>query len=213
MDSLSPRPSDALIIVDVQNDFCRGGALEVPDGDAVVPVVNALARRFAVVVATQDWHTPAHASFASTHGRESFETIELPYGRQVLWPDHCVMGTCGAQFHPDLDQAPVQCVIRKGFRQGVDSYSAFLEADLRTPTGLAAFLRERGAERLFLCGLATDFCVNWSARDGRQAGFEVVVVDEACRAIDLEGSLGAAHSEMEALGVRRVSADALIRAA
>ncbi|MDY8110570.1 bifunctional nicotinamidase/pyrazinamidase [Fulvimarina sp. 2208YS6-2-32] len=194
--------TDALIIVDVQNDFCAGGSLAVPDGDAIVPLVNRLARRFDLVVATQDWHSAGHASFASTHGKAPFETVELYYGTQVLWPDHCVMGTSGAAFHPRLDVPGTQMIVRKGFHPGVDSYSAFREADHRTPTGLVGYLRERGASRLFVCGLALDFCVNWTALDGCEAGFEVVVVDDACRAIDMNGSLGEAKAAMAGAGCR-----------
>jgi len=197
----------ALIVVDVQRDFCPGGALAVPEGDAVVPVVNALARRFAAVVLTQDWHPPDHFSFASRHpGRRPFETIEAPYGTQVLWPDHCVQGTAGAEFHPDLDIPHAQLVIRKGFRRAVDSYSAFLEADRATPTGLAGYLRERGVRAVALCGLATDFCVQWSALDARRHGFAATVVEDACRAIDLEGSLARAWAAMAEAGVRRARA-------
>jgi nicotinamidase/pyrazinamidase len=193
-----------LIVVDVQNDFCPGGALAVPKGDEVLPVINRLAARFDHVVLTQDWHPRGHASFASSHpGRRPFETIELPYGRQVLWPDHCVQGTRGAELHAGLAIAHAQLLIRKGIHREIDSYSAFLEADRRTATGLAGYLRERGFESLVLCGLATDFCVAWTALDGRQAGFRVSVIEDACRAIDLEGSLERAWREMAAAGVRR----------
>lgn len=201
-------PNDALIVVDVQNDFCAGGALAVEDGDAVVPVVNRLADRFPVVILTQDWHTPGHVSFATTHDAAPFATTELAYGTQVLWPDHCVMGTEGAAFHPELQVPAAQMVVRKGFHPGVDSYSAFLEADHATPTGLAGYLRERGVGRLFVCGLATDFCVAWTAMDGRKAGFAVTVIEDACRAIDLGGSLAKAWADMAGLGVERaISAD------
>ncbi|MCE7029825.1 bifunctional nicotinamidase/pyrazinamidase [Jiella avicenniae] len=212
MTEIRPGPGDALIVVDVQNDFCAGGALAVPDGDAVVPIVNRLAPAFAVSVLTQDWHTPGHASFASTHGREPFETIELGYGTQVLWPDHCVMGSAGAALHPELAVPTAQMVVRKGFHPEVDSYSAFMEADHRTPTGLAGYLRERGIGRLFVCGLATDFCVAWTAMDGRKAGFEVAVVEDACRAIDLDGSLATAWDEMTRLGVGRIGSGDLLAA-
>jgi len=200
--------NSALVIVDVQNDFCPGGALAVADGDAVVPIVNRLAVRFPVVVATQDWHPAGHASFASTHAAEPFSTIRLDYGDQVLWPDHCVQGTHGAAFHPGLDTRPVQTVIRKGWGRAVDSYSGFQEADRGTQTGLAGYLRERGVRHVAICGLATDFCVNWTALDAAAAGFEVMVIEEACRAIDLGGSLDAAWGAMEAAGVRRTTADA-----
>ena len=210
MTSFQPGPQDALIIVDVQNDFCSGGALAVPDGEAVVAPINRLASLFHVVVATQDWHTPGHASFASTHGRQPFESIELSYGSQVLWPDHCVMGSRGADFHPDLDLSPVQMIVRKGFHPAVDSYSGFVEADHSTATGLAGYLRERGVGRIFVAGLATDFCVGWTARDGRAAGFETLVIEDASRTIDLEGSLARAWRDMEAAGVRRCRAGDLL---
>ncbi|MEX6505440.1 bifunctional nicotinamidase/pyrazinamidase [Jiella sp. M17.18] len=203
---------DALIIVDVQNDFCAGGALAVPDGDAVVPAVNRLARAFPVVVLTQDWHTPGHASFASSHGCTPFETIELSYGPQVLWPDHCVMGTPGAALHPALDVPGAQLIVRKGFHRGIDSYSAFVEADRRTPTGLAGYLRERQVRRVVIAGLATDFCVAWTALDARRAGFEAIVVEDACRAIDLEGSLARAWQDMRAAGVERAEVSAFTSA-
>jgi nicotinamidase/pyrazinamidase len=200
----------ALLVVDVQNDFCSGGNLAVPDGDAVVPVVNALGRRFRHVVLTQDWHPAGHASFASSHpGRKPFEMIELAYGPQVLWPDHCVQGTSGAAFHAELDLPHAEAIIRKGFRQGIDSYSGFVEADRRTRTGLEGYLRERGIGRVVIAGLATDFCVSWTAQDAARAGFETVVVEDACRAIDLDGSLDRAWAEMAAAGIKRVSAAAL----
>lgn len=193
----------ALVVVDVQNDFCAGGALAVPDGDAVVPLVNRLMSRFEVVVATQDFHTPGHISFASTHRKAPFETIELAYGPQVLWPDHCVMGTPGADFHRDLDLSRLQLVARKGFHPMVDSYSGFTEADRETSTGLAGYLLERKVRRVFLCGLATDFCVAWTALDARRKGFDVVVVEDACRAIDLDGSLASAWEAMGDAGASR----------
>lgn len=199
-----------LIVVDVQNDFCPGGHLAVPDGDAVVPVVNALGRRFRHVVLTQDWHPAGHASFASSHpGMTPFETIELAYGPQVLWPDHCVQGTAGAAFHAGLDLPHAEAVIRKGFRQGIDSYSGFIEADRRTRTGLEGYLRERGFTRVVVAGLATDFCVNWTAQDAARAGFETIVVEDACRAIDLDGSLDRAWAEMTAAGIKRMTAATL----
>jgi len=202
-------PEGALIVIDVQKCFTEGGTLAVPRGDEVVPVINTLARRFANVVLTQDWHTADHVSFASQHaGQRPFETIALPYGRQVLWPDHCVMGTEDAALHPGLAIPGAQLIIRKGYNRGVDSYSAFLEADRTTPTGLEGYLRLRRITQLYLCGLATDFCVAWSALDARRLGFEVAVVEDACRAIDLQGSLDRAWAEMTAAGVRRVqSAD------
>ncbi len=200
----------ALLVVDVQNDFCPGGNLAVPDGDAVVPLVNALGRHFRHVVLTQDWHPAGHASFASSHpGRKPFGTIELAYGPQVLWPDHCVQGSTGAAFHPGLDLPHAEAVIRKGYRPGIDSYSGFVEADRRTRTGLEGYLRERGIAKVVIAGLATDFCVNWTAQDAARAGFETVVVEDACRAIDLDGSLDRAWAEMTAVGIRRVSAASL----
>ena len=208
--AIAPDPDrDLLLVVDVQNDFCPGGALAVPDGDAVVPAINRLIPRFAHVVLTQDWHPPGHQSFASHHeGRAPMEVIEVGYGRQVLWPDHCVQGTPGADFHPDLDTHSAELVIRKGFRPDIDSYSAFRENDHATPTGLAGYLRERGFERLYLAGLATDFCVAWSALDARRNGFAAVVVEDACRGIDVDGSLGAAMRDMTAAGVEIVTSEA-----
>jgi nicotinamidase/pyrazinamidase len=195
-----------LLVVDVQNDFCPGGALAVPKGDEVVPVVNRLAERFEDVVLTQDWHPRGHISFASSHpGKKPFETIVLPYGQQVLWPDHCVQATRGAAFHDQLQLAKAQVVIRKGFHRAIDSYSGFVEADRETSTGLAGYLKERGFATLYVCGLATDFCVAWTALDGRAAGFDVSVVEDACRAIDLEGSLARAWGDMAAAGVRRIT--------
>lgn len=193
-----------LVVVDVQNDFIPGGALAVPQGDEVVPEINRLAARFDDVILTQDWHPRGHASFASSHpGKKPFETIELPYGSQVLWPDHCVQGTAGAAFHPDLNLAKAQLVIRKGHHRDIDSYSAFLEADRETTTGLAGYLKERGFRKLYVCGLATDFCVAWTALDARAAGFDTTVIEDACRAIDLDGSLARAWTEMAAAGVKR----------
>ncbi len=193
---------DILIIVDIQNDFCPGGALPVPQGDQIVPAVNRLAAEFAHVVLTQDWHPRGHASFASSHpGKQPFDAIEVSYGEQILWPDHCVQGTRGAAFHPDLDVPHAELVLRKGFRIPIDSYSAFFENDRRTPTGLVAYLKERRFERITLCGLATDFCVFYSALDGRQAGFEVTVATDACRGIDMDGSLARAVRSMNEAGV------------
>jgi nicotinamidase/pyrazinamidase len=201
-----------LIVVDVQNDFCPGGALAVPKGDEVVPLINRLAVRFDNVVLTQDWHPRDHTSFASSHpGKKPFESADLPYGTQVLWPDHCVQGTRGAAFHEKLNLGKAQLVIRKGFHRDIDSYSAFLEADRRTTTGLAGYLKERGLTSLFVCGLATDFCVAWTALDARRAGFEVSVIEDACRAIDLEGSLERAWAEMAAAGVKRINSSSNTR--
>jgi len=208
--SWHPDAHSALIIVDVQNCFVTGGSLAVPHGEEVVPLINRIAGAFATVVATQDWHTPAHVSFASGHpGSKPFETIELAYGRQVLWPDHCVMGTADAQFAPGLDTSRAQLVIRKGFHRDIDSYSAFLEADRHTSTGLAGYLRERQVRRVFVCGLATDFCVAWTALDARKAGFDAVVIDDASRAIDLNGSLDAAWKSMSDAGVHRIRSEQL----
>jgi len=199
-----------LILVDFQNDFMPGGALAVPKGDEIVPLANRLAPRFHWVVAAQDWHPPGHTSFASAHpGKKPFETLRLTYGDQVLWPDHCVQGSEGAAFHRDLSLAPAQLVVRKGYRPKVDSYSVFIEADRKTSTGLAGWLREVGIRRLWFAGLATDFCVLWSTLDARAAGFEATVIEDACRAIDLNGSLDAAWREMGAAGVKRTFADAV----
>ena len=194
----------ALLIVDAQYGFMPGGGLPVASGDAIVPVINRIAPRFANVVLTQDWHPRDHVSFAANHpGRQPFETITLPYGEQVLWPVHCVQGTRDAALHDELRVDHAQLIVRKGFRRDVDSYSAFMEADRRTTTGLAAWLHARGITRLWLCGLATDFCVAWSALDARAAGFEATVIDDACRAIDLNGSLARAWADMAGAGVRR----------
>ncbi|MCS7045063.1 MAG: bifunctional nicotinamidase/pyrazinamidase [Gemmataceae bacterium] len=191
-----------LLIIDVQNDFCPGGALAVPQGDEVVPVINRLSEQFAHVILTQDWHCPGHWSFASSHpGKQPLQVIDLAYGPQVLWPDHCVRGSRGAEFHSDLHVERAELILRKGYRREIDSYSAFFENDRRTPTGLAGYLRERGLSRLFLVGLATDYCVKYSALDARRLGFEVTVIEEACRGLDVQGSLAAAWAEMLAAGV------------
>jgi nicotinamidase/pyrazinamidase len=198
----SANQREALIVVDVQRDFCPGGALAVPDGDAVVPVVNRLAREHAHVVLTQDWHPVGHASFASAHaGRRPFETIEMPDGAQTLWPDHCVQGSDGAALHPGLAVPQAELIIRKGHHSDIDSYSAFRENDRKTPTGLAGYLRERGIAALTLCGLATDYCVLYSALDARELGFAATVVLAACRGIDLDGSLARALAAMREAGV------------
>lgn len=205
--SAVPGTDAAFLVVDVQRDFCERGALAVPDGDAVVPVVNALARRFQLVVLTQDWHPADHLSFASQHpGRQPFHSIDMPYGPQTLWPDHCVMGSAGAALHPALDVPHAQLVLRKGTHRAVDSYSAFLEADRRTRTGLDGYLAARGVTHVFVCGLATDFCVAWTALDARRYGFATTVVEDACRGIDLDGSVARAWQDMEAASVRRVRA-------
>lgn len=193
---------EALIVIDVQNDFCPGGALAVEDGDAIVPIVNRMIEATPHVILTQDWHPGGHSSFASRHeGKAPFETIEMDYGTQTLWPDHCVQGTRGAAFHPDLDWTRAELVLRKGFRPAIDSYSAFFENDRATPTGLGGYLRERGIRKLTLVGLATDFCVAYSALDAVKLGFSVTVALEACRAIDLGGSLDAMTDEMKSAGV------------
>ena len=194
--------SDVLLVVDIQNDFCGGGALAVFRADEIVPLVNRLSRAFKHVVLTQDWHPPGHHSFASTHkGRRPFETIEAPYGPQILWPDHCVQGTRGAEFHSALDIPQAELILRKGYHPQIDSYSAFVEIDHKTPTGLAGYLRERGLTRAFLAGLALDFCVRYSAEDAHRSGLSVVVLEDACRAIDRGGSLAETRNSLAALGI------------
>lgn len=210
-DRLAVRADDALIVVDVQNDFVRGGALAVPDGEAIVPLVNRLVGAFPSVVMTQDWHPAGHASFASSHpGAKPFEVIAAPYGEQALWPDHCVQGSPGAALVAGLATDKAFLVLRKGTNAAVDSYSAFLEADRKTTTGLAALLKARGVGRVFVCGLATDFCVAFTALDARSANFETFVVEDACRAIDAQGSLAAAQRRMDVAGVRRIASTALL---
>ncbi|MEC3768464.1 bifunctional nicotinamidase/pyrazinamidase [Cupriavidus sp. SS-3] len=206
------RPGDCLLVIDVQNDFMPGGALAVPNGDEVVPVINRLARAFGHVVLTQDWHPAAHVSFAASHaGTQPFQMLTLPYGEQVLWPVHCVQDTPGAALHAGLHVPHARLVIRKGHHAGVDSYSAFMEADRTTRTGLAGYLREHGVRRVFCAGLATDYCVAWSALDARAAGFEAAVIEDACRAIDLDGSLAKAWQDLGAAGVARVMSVDLLR--
>lgn len=198
--------SQALIVIDVQNDFCPGGALAVARGDEIVHQINALLAEYAVKVLTQDWHPLGHASFAANHpGAAPFSTTPMPYGPQVLWPSHCVQGTDGAAFHPGLNTDAADLVLRKGFRAAIDSYSAFFDNDRATPTGLEGYLRARGVTDLVLVGLATDFCVAWSALDAARLGFAVTVLEGACRAIDLNGSLVAARDQMAAVGVRLVA--------
>ena len=200
---LEIRPDDALIVIDVQNDFCAGGSLAVPDGDAVVAPINELMSRFRIVVLTQDWHPSAHASFASQHpDAQAFDTIDVAYGPQTLWPDHCVQGTPGSAFHPELDVDKAQLIVRKGFRSTVDSYSAFVENDRRTETGLEHWLRGVGAKRVVCCGLALDYCVKFSAEDAHARGFETVVIDQACRGIDLDGSVATARQSMTDAGIQ-----------
>jgi len=201
---------DILLVVDIQNDFCPSGALAVPGGDAIVPLVNRLAAMFVHVALTQDWHAPDHLSFASAHpGHKPFDTVSMPYGPQILWPDHCVQGTHGAEFHPSLTVPRAELVLRKGYRRHIDSYSAFFENDRRTPTGLSGYLRDRGFRHAFICGLALDFCVAWSAVDARGLGFDVTVIENACRAIDTEGSRDRALAEMKNAGVRLVDDEGL----
>ena len=201
---------DVLLVVDIQNDFCPGGALAVPRGDEVVPLINQLARRFAHVVLTQDWHPPGHQSFASAHlGRKPYDTITVSYGPQILWPDHCVQGTTGAEFREDLQITHAELALRKGYHRDIDSYSAFFENDRRTRTGLSGYLRERGFSRIFMAGLAFDFCVRYSAEDARREGFEVVVIEDACRGIDVEGSVAATRQSLNSIGVERVTSGAV----
>jgi nicotinamidase/pyrazinamidase len=198
--------TDALLVIDMQIDFLPGGALEVKDGDAIIPGINALAANFEHVVLTQDWHPQGHISFASTHGLQPFtDTIEAPYGTQTLWPDHCLQGSPGAELHPDLDIPHTELILRKGFRVGIDSYSAFTENDGVTPTGLAGYLRERGLKRLFLTGLAYDFCVGFSALAAAKLGFEAIVVEDLSRAVGLPGTVERANAAFAAASVRRIS--------
>lgn len=199
-------PHDALIVVDVQNDFCPGGALAVADGDRIVPIINGIMPHFGHVILTQDWHPADHVSFADNHQLPAFSQVSLNYGQQVLWPSHCRQGSTGADFHPDLDTSTAQLIIRKGHHQSIDSYSAFMEADRQTLTGLAGFLKEKGIQRVFLAGLATDFCVAWTALDARHFGFECLVIEDACQAIDLDGSLSCAWQQMQAAGVMAIDA-------
>ena len=199
-----------LIVVDVQNCFLPGGSLAVKDGEQVVPIINRIARAFTNVVLTQDWHTPEHVSFASAHpGAKPFETIKLPYGDQVLWPDHCVQGTSSADISKDISIPQAELIVRKGYHKDMDSYSAFFEADHKTPTGLAGYLKERSIDKVFVAGLATDFCVAWTAIDARSIGLETYVVEDACRGIDTNGSLAAAWATMQKAGVKRITSEGL----
>lgn len=201
---------DVLVVVDVQNDFCPGGALAVGDGDAVIAVIHRIAPLFEHVILTQDWHTAGHQSFASAHpGKRPFEQVEVAYGVRTLWPDHCVQGTRGAEFHPALGLTRAELILRKGFRPEIDSYSAFFENDRRTGTGLGGYLRERGVARVFVAGLAYDYCVGYSALDARRIGLEAVVVKDACRAIDLDGSMEQIEAEFAAAGVEVVESSKL----
>jgi len=202
---IKPTNSDALLVIDVQNCFVPGGSLAVKGGDEIVPLINRLAKSFHNVVLTQDWHTADHVSFASQHqGKKPFETVELGYGTQVLWPDHCVQGTEGAAIVSGVNIPHAELIIRKGFHRDVDSYSAFLEADRKTQTGLAGYLKGRGIKRVFVCGLATDYCVAWSALDARKFGFQAEVIEDACRGIDLNGSIAKAWVDMSKAGVKRI---------
>jgi nicotinamidase/pyrazinamidase len=210
---ITPGPDTALIVVDVQNCFTPGGSLAVSQGDEIIPLINRLAKAFQNVVLTQDWHTPGHISFASSHaGKKPFESVELSYGKQILWPDHCVQGTDGAAIHKDIDIPHAQLIIRKGFNQSLDSYSAFVEADGRSKTGLDGYLNTRGIKTVYVVGLATDFCVAWTALDARKLGLAAAVIEDACRGIDTQGSLAAAWKDMEQAGVTRIqSSDIVLR--
>jgi nicotinamidase/pyrazinamidase len=202
---IKPGPDSALVVVDVQNCFLPGGSLAVAKGDEIIPLINRIAKSFQNVVLTQDWHTPGHISFASSHeGKKPFESIKLPYGNQILWPDHCVQGTEGAAISKGLDIPHAQVVIRKGYNPKVDSYSAFIEADGKLKTGLDGYLKGRGIKRIFVAGLATDFCVAWSATDARKLGLDAYVIEDACRGIDTQGSLAAAWTNMQKAGVKRI---------
>lgn len=204
--AITPSSTSVLLVVDVQNCFLPGGTLAVPDGNEIIPIINSLGKKFENVIFTQDWHTANHASFASSHpGKAPFETIELSYGTQVLWPDHCVQGSDDARLAEGLDIPHAQLIIRKGYHNEIDSYSTFVAADGETKTGLTGYMRERGLQEVYVCGLATDFCVGWSAIDARRAGMDVSVIEDACRAIDLNGSLEAAWKAMKQEGVLRIS--------
>jgi nicotinamidase/pyrazinamidase len=210
--AIKPGDDDVLAVIDVQNCFVPGGTLPVPEGDKIIPIINSLGGTFRHVVITQDWHTPGHISFASSHpGKKPFETVQLPYGTQVLWPDHCIQGTPDADLHKDLKIPHAELIIRKGYRQHVDSYSAFLEADRTTMTGLTGYLKERGLKRAYFVGLATDFCVAWSALDARKAGFEAIVIEDATRGIDAGGSMGKAWADMSSAGVKRIRSAQIAR--
>ena len=201
----------ALLIVDVQNDFCPGGALEVPNGDQIIPAINRLSEHFDVVIQTQDWHPEGHSSFASSHrDKNTFETIEMSYGEQVLWRDHCVQSSRGSDFHPDLETNRSQLIIRKGFRKEIDSYSAFYENDNSTTTGLSGYLKERDIDTLYAVGLATDFCVKWSVIDGIKEGFNIFVVEDSVKGIDIEGSVDQAWDEMLEKGAQKISSTELL---
>ena len=207
---ITPGPHDVLLVIDVQNDFMPGGRLAVTNGQTIVPVINALSQKFDHVVLTQDWHPPQHISFATTHNKRPYETIEAPYGPQTLWPEHVLQHTEGAAFHPALHIPHAELILRKGFRRHIDSYSAFLENDHTTPTGLAGYLRERNLTRLFLCGLAYDFCVRYSALDGLALGFETIVLEDATRPVNLAASVNETNAALAAAGIPSIqSADSL----
>jgi nicotinamidase/pyrazinamidase len=208
--TITPQSDDALLVIDVQNDFMPGGALGVTEGDQVVPIINALAQKFDHVILTQDWHPTQHISFASTHSKQPFETIQASYGPQALWREHSLQNTPGAAFHPALDIPHAELILRKGFRHHIDSYSAFLENDHFTSTGLAGYLRERGLQRLFLCGLAYDFCVRFSAIDGTALGFECLVIEDATRPVDLPNSVSETNAALSAAGVQRIRSQQIV---
>ncbi|HZY63826.1 MAG TPA: bifunctional nicotinamidase/pyrazinamidase [Edaphobacter sp.] len=203
--TITPQSGDVLLVIDVQNDFCPGGSLAIPQGDQVIPLINSLGRKFEHVILTQDWHPAGHISFASTHpGKKPFDIIQAPYGPQTLWPEHCIQSTSGSDFHPSLDLSEAELILRKGFRRHIDAYSAFLENDHFTSTGLAGYLRERELHRLFLCGLAYDFCVRFSAIDGTALGFECLVIEDATRPVDLQNSVTETNAAFNTAGVQRV---------
>jgi nicotinamidase/pyrazinamidase len=209
--TMPPESNDALLLIDLQPDFMPGGALAVRGGNEILPLINALAARFDHVILTQDWHPPRHISFASTHpGQQTYAQIEVGYGPQTLWPDHCLQNSPGAALHSVLDIPHAELILRKGFRREIDSYSAFLENDHQTPTGLAGYLRERGLQRLFIAGLAYDFCVRFSAIDGKELGFETTVIEDACRAVDLPGSVAATNDAFAAAAIPRISSAAIL---
>ena len=201
---------DALIVIDVQYCFMPGGTLPVPKGDEVVPLINSMAGKFPCVVITQDWHPAGHISFASTHGKEHFSVVDMPYGKQVMWPDHCVQNTDDAKLHAELDMTKANLILRKGFNPRVDGYSAFYDNDKKTPTGLTGYLKARSVRRVFVCGLATDFCVMWSSVDARKDGFEVFVIEDASRGIDVRGSMEAAWKDMAKAGCKRINSSDLV---
>jgi nicotinamidase/pyrazinamidase len=207
---ITPGLEDALLVIDVQNDFMPGGALPITDGDAVVPLINAVAKKFDHVILTQDWHPHQHISFSTTHDKQPYDTINVPYGSQTLWPEHVLQHTEGAAFHPSLNIPHAELILRKGFRRHIDSYSAFLENDHTTPTGLAGYLRERGLSRLFLCGLAYDFCVRYSALDGLALGFETIVIEDATRSVDLPSSVSATHAALAQANILRIQSTEVV---